>query len=185
MQDRAANRFRLCRFDNLVHVGQIDRGVPENNLPRRCSLDPELTVFVMGIESVSQRNALPRAFERATALARPSRGKTGGNGMGLTGDVARCKFDHLNHAIGDAEIVTRSTHHQDGGNVVFFVENSHPIDERSYRLVFLCDQFLHSLIANHEIGGAGVLVHQEHFGAGFDGLGDEGRLGCAAAGIFS
>ena len=69
------------------------------------------------------------------------------------------------------------------GHALVPIQGPNPVDERSDGFAFVGHQGAHALISDHEVGGAGVLVQEQHLCSGFNGLRDRGRLRRGTRGI--
>ena len=72
---------------------------------------------------------------------------------------------------------------QDGRHPTLRVEGAHAVHERGDGLAFARNHGPHPLVPHHEVGGARVLVEQEHRRLCLDGLHSGGRLGRGAGGV--
>src|SRR5690606_11754770 len=106
-----------------------------------------------------------------------------GQGAGLPGDVAGAVGVQHDHVVGDVEVVAAGAHDQHGGDAVEAVQRPDEVDGGDEGLAVAVHQPLHALVADHQVGGGGVLVHQQHGGPGLQGLGDVGGLGGGAGGV--
>ena len=90
---------------------------------------------------------------------------------------------HLQDGVRNVKVRAGASGNQDGGNAAFFIEETGALDERGDGFLLPADHPLHQLVADHEIGGAGVLVDEKDPGAAFHALDHVGRLRGASAGI--
>ena len=81
------------------------------------------------------------------------------------------------------EVGPAAPHHQDQGDPGLLTEVPGPLQEGGDGLLFPGDDLLHQLVPHHEVGGGGVLVHQQQGAARLQRLHDVGGLGGAAAGV--
>ncbi len=102
---------------------------------------------------------------------------------GLVRDVPGVVGIHLHNLVRDVEIGSAASHHQNQGHPSFMPQIQRPFQERGNGLLVPGDYRLHQLVPHHEVGGGGVLVHEQHPAPCLQGLGDVGRLGSAAAGV--
>src|SRR5699024_8669577 len=87
-------------------------------------------------------------------------------------DVVRTVRVHHQHTAGDVQIISGPTHDQDRGHSPVAVQRAYQIDERGQRLTVLGDEFLHARVSDHQVGGSGVLVHEQDTRTRLDGLDD-------------
>src|SRR5699024_10823054 len=72
---------------------------------------------------------------------------------------------------------------QDCGDCAVLPQIQNPVDKGSNGFLVRVNHLLHKLIPNHEVSGAGVLIHKKDPGTHLQTFDDSGRMGGAASGI--
>lgn len=101
---------------------------------------------------------------------------------GFGGEVEGGVVLHADDAVGDGEVGAAAADDDDGGDFAFVVEGADFGDEGDDGVVGV--EAGHAVVANEEVGGAGVFVEEEEFGADFEGFLDGGGEGGGAGGVF-
>jgi len=104
-----------------------------------------------------------RGWERDLTL--PVRRTPGGQPFGdelrllrhVSGQVIR----HPDDSVGDIEVVATASEHEHGADAVLCAQRADTVHERGDRLSVGGHQRLHPAVADHEVGGGRVLVHEE------------------------
>src|SRR5690606_15087281 len=172
---RQARPDDLGGVHQLGEVAQVDVGLAEGEHVHVAPFDPDASAG-RGVHRGGVDDAAGRGGQVGVA-ARP------GQGAGLPGDVAGAVGVQHDHVVGDVEVVAAGAHDQHGGDAVDAVQRPDEVDEGDEGLAVAVHQPLHALVADHQVGGGGVLVHQQHGGPGLQGLGDVGGLGGGAGGV--
>src|SRR5699024_11286786 len=78
--------------------------------------------------------------------------------------------------VGGVEVVATADNDEHRGDCVFAIQRMYQADEGHQGFAVAVDEFLHPFVPDHQIGGGGVLVHQQSAGAGLHRFADVGGL---------
>ena len=101
----------------------------------------------------------------------------------LLGNVQNFIAVHLDHSICNVEKGSGTAGHKNGGNSSFFIKVSGSFQERSDRLFFPADHFLHKRIPDHKVCGRSVFIQKEQFCTCLHAFYNAGGLRGTSAGI--
>ena len=83
---------------------------------------------------------------------------------------------HLQDGVRNVKVRAGASGNQDGGNAAFLIKETGAFNERGDGLLLPADNRLHQLVADHEIGGAGILVDEKDLCAAFHAFDHIGGL---------
>ena len=105
--------------------------------------------------------------------------------LGQSGNIPGNVPVHLNDVVSNVKVGSGAPGNKDCGDAVGVIELPDPVQKWGDGLHVPVDDPLHQLVPDHEVGGAGVLVHEQQGGTGLHALHHIGRLRGTAAGVLS
>ena len=102
------------------------------------------------------------------------------DGLRLSRGIGGSIGVHSDHRVGHIEVVAGATRHQHGGDPVDLMKLTHAMEEGGDGLAIIGDEPPHSRVSDHEVGGGGVFIDEEHLGPRLHRFDDGGRLRGAA-----
>ena len=180
VEEAIAQGGELFTVGELLHRAQI------NGFPVEAHTVPAQRFELYPLAALKRRGGLGAAVKGRYAgglQGSIGEGKGAGGLLGPGGDVVGHIPIHLDHTVGGVEVGPRTPRHQNGGDAMLLIEFPDALQEGGNGLHIPVNDLLHQRIPHHEVGGAGILVHEKEGGTSLQALHHIGRLGGAAASV--